>query len=105
MANHVASRMNRGRRSMLLVATIAAVAAPLIAGVQSPSVDGAQSLASSHDAAFEVASVRPSSLWKAEGEGSSRSKIEFGPNSLTMRNVDLNECVQWAYGVQPYRIL
>jgi uncharacterized protein (TIGR03435 family) len=67
--------------------------------------DRAQSLASSHDAAFEVASIRPSSLWKAGGEGSSRSKVEFAPNSLTMRNVDLNECVQWAYGVQPYRIL
>jgi uncharacterized protein (TIGR03435 family) len=65
----------------------------------------AQSLASSHDAAFEVASIRPSLLWKGGGEGSSRSKIEFAANSLTMRNVDLSECVQWAYSVQPYRIL
>jgi uncharacterized protein (TIGR03435 family) len=61
-------------------------------------------LAGSHDIAFEVASIRPSSIWKAGGEGSSRSKIEFARNSLTMRNVDLNECVQWAYGVQSYRI-
>jgi uncharacterized protein (TIGR03435 family) len=103
VGNRIAYRMNRRRRSMLLVATIAVIAARLIAGTTSASLDRAQSLASSHDLAFEVASIRPSSIWKA-GEGSSRSKIEFASNSLTMRNVDLNECVQWAYGVQSYRI-
>lgn len=103
MGNRIAYRMNRGRRSMLRVVTIATIAARLIAGTESASLDRAQSLASSHDVAFDVASIRPSSIWKA-GEGSSRSKIEFAPNSLTMRNVDLNECVQWAYGVQSYRI-
>jgi hypothetical protein len=48
---------------------------------------GAQSLAGSHAAAFEVASIRPNSVWKAGGEGNSRSKIEFTPDRLTMRNV------------------
>jgi uncharacterized protein (TIGR03435 family) len=103
VGNRIAYRMNRRRRCMLLVATIAFIAARPIAGTTSASLDRAQSLASSHDLAFEVASIRPSLIWKA-GEGSSRSKIEFAPNSLTMRNVDLNECVQWAYGVQSYRI-
>jgi bla regulator protein blaR1 len=104
MANGIAHRIKRGRRSMLVIAAIATIVAPLIAGIQNASLDRAQSLANSHDAAFEAVSIRPSSIWKAGGEGSSRSKIEFAPNSLTMRNVDLNECVQWAYGVQSYRI-
>ena len=44
-------------------------------------------------------------MWKAGGEGSSsRSQIENSPDSLTMINIDLNEMVQWAYGLQPYQI-
>ena len=97
MANHVAYRLSLGLRFMA-VGAIAAVAAPLI----SPS--GAQSAAAPSPAAFEVASVRPGAMWKAGGEGHSRSDIEFSPDSLTMRNVDLSECVQWAYGVKFYQI-
>lgn len=44
-------------------------------------------------------------MWKAGGEGSStRSQIENSPDSLTMLNINLNEMVQWAYGLQPYQI-
>jgi uncharacterized protein (TIGR03435 family) len=44
-------------------------------------------------------------MWKAGGEGSSsRSQIEHGPDSLTTLNTNLNEMVQWAYGLQPYQI-
>lgn len=53
---------------------------------------------------FEVASIKLSALWKPGGEGSKRSRIEHTPNSLTMRNVDLNDCVQWAYGVESFQI-
>src|SRR5437588_5472044 len=54
---------------------------------------------------FEVASIKPSPIWKAGGEGSSsRSQIEHAANRLTMRNIDLNEMVQWAYQFQPYQI-
>src|SRR5438067_13229405 len=54
---------------------------------------------------FEIASIKPSALWKAGGEGSSsRSYIEHAANSLTMRNIDLNEMLQWAYAFQPYQI-
>ena len=104
MADRFAYRRKKGPMFTLLVAAIAAIAAPLIGESESASLDRTQSLASSHDGAFEVASIRPSSTWKAGGEGNSRSRIEVAPNSLTMRNVDLNECVQWAYGVQSYRI-
>lgn len=89
---------------MLLVAAIATIAAPLIGVSERASLDRAKYVPGSHDVAFEVASIRPSSIWKAGGEGNSRSKIEVAPDGLTMRNVDLNECVQWAYSVQSYRI-
>jgi uncharacterized protein (TIGR03435 family) len=104
MANRFAYRWEKGRTFALLAAAIATVAVTRIGECERASLDPAQSLASSHNAAFEVASIRPSSIWKAGGEGSSRSRIEVAPNSLTMRNVDLNECVQWAYGVRSYRI-
>lgn len=98
MANHVAYRLSLGRRFLLAVAVIAAAAAPPV----SPS--RAQSVAAPRPAAFEVASIRPGAIWKAGGEGQSRSDIEFSPDSLTMRNVDLSECVQWAYSVKFYQI-
>jgi uncharacterized protein (TIGR03435 family) len=53
---------------------------------------------------FEVASIKPAAMWKTGGEGSGRSRIEYSRDSLTMRNVDLKECVQWAYGVEYYQI-
>jgi uncharacterized protein (TIGR03435 family) len=102
MANCFVYCRKKGRTFILLVAAIATIAAPLIGESAYP--DRTQSLPGSPDAAFEVASIRPSSTWKAGGEGNSRSRIEVAPNSLTMRNVDLNECVQWAYGIQPYRV-
>lgn len=57
---------------------------------------------------FDVASVKPSAISKEGGEdggeGSSRSEIQYSPDSLTMRNVTLRECVQWAYRVEAYQI-
>lgn len=51
-------------------------------------------------AAFEVASIKPAVLGRTGYEGTSRSKVEPTPNRLTMSNVDLNECIQWAYGAR-----
>jgi uncharacterized protein (TIGR03435 family) len=104
MANRISYRMNLPRRPVLAVVAIMALTSHGDAGIGSAPTCGAQSLAGSHPAAFEVASIRPNSVWKSGGEGNSRSKIEFTPDRLTMRNVDLSECVQWAYGVQFYRI-
>jgi uncharacterized protein (TIGR03435 family) len=39
------------------------------------------------------------------GEGNSRAKIEYAADSLTMRNIDLSEMVQWAYGLEHYQVL
>lgn len=53
---------------------------------------------------FDAASIKLAALWKPGGEGSKRSKIEYTPKSLSMWNVDLSECVQWAYGVPFYQV-
>jgi uncharacterized protein (TIGR03435 family) len=104
MANRISSSLNLGRRLVPGVVAIMALTIAGNSGIGRASPRWAQSLAGSHAAAFEVASIRPNSVWKAGGEGNSRSKIEFTPDRLTMRNVDLSECIQWAYGVQFYRI-
>src|SRR5579862_7094714 len=96
MVNRMANRrLNSGCRLILAIATISALTGDLAIG--SASAGWAEFLAGSHAATFEVASIRPNSASKAGGEGSYRSKIEFAADSLTMRNVDLSECIQWAY--------
>jgi uncharacterized protein (TIGR03435 family) len=70
-------------------AAIFLAAAPMMVG-QSP-------------AAFEVASIKPAAI-SAAREGGSRSRIEHTPTSLSMWNVELRECVQWAYGIAPFQI-
>ena len=54
-----------------------------------------------HAQSFEVASVKPSVIRTTEG---GRSRIEYSADRVTMRNVDLKECVQWAYRVEYYQI-
>jgi len=53
---------------------------------------------------FDAASIKLAALWKPGGEGSKRSKIEYTAESLSMSNVDLSDCVQWAYGVPFYQV-
>ncbi len=53
--------------------------------------------------AFEVASIRPA-VQAAAGEGGSRSQIEFAADSLTMLNIDVEEMIEWAYGLGHYRV-
>ncbi len=54
--------------------------------------------------AFEVASVKPSLIGRAGGEGSRREKVDHTPGSLTMRNVSMKSAIQWAYGVKNYQV-
>jgi uncharacterized protein (TIGR03435 family) len=49
---------------------------------------------------FDVASIRPAVVEAAGREGSTRSQIQTAPDSLTLRNIDLDEMVEWAYTVQ-----
>jgi uncharacterized protein (TIGR03435 family) len=55
-------------------------------------------------ASFEVASIRPVAGGESFGEGGSRSQIETAADGLTMRNIDLSEMIQWAYGLQHYQL-
>jgi uncharacterized protein (TIGR03435 family) len=57
-----------------------------------------------HAASFEVASIKPAAVSKTGGEGSGRARIEYTPDSLTMRNVGLKQCLQWAYRVEYFQI-
>ena len=49
---------------------------------------------------FEVASVRPIVTDAISGEGGTRSQIQSAPDGLTLRNIDLDEMIEWAYTVQ-----
>ena len=62
---------------------------------------GAQSTAP--PASFDAASVKPAAI-PLVNEGGNRARIEYTPNSLTMRNVALTDCVQWAYGVAEFQV-
>jgi bla regulator protein BlaR1 len=57
-----------------------------------------------HAQTFDVASVKPSQAGSAGGEGSTRESISYDPGSLTMRNVTLKSCIQWAYSVAGYQV-
>ena len=50
------------------------------------------------DPAFDVASVKISKT------GVRREVIQTAPGSLTMRNVPLRTCIDWAYGVDEYQV-
>lgn len=52
---------------------------------------------------FDVASIKIAVV-PVGREGGNRSRIEHTPTSLTMLNVDLNRCVQWAYDVAPFQV-
>lgn len=50
--------------------------------------------------AFEVASIHPVVIDAPGGEGGTRSQIQPAPDSLILRNIDLDEMIEWAYGIQ-----
>jgi uncharacterized protein (TIGR03435 family) len=51
--------------------------------------------------AFDVASIKPH---QTEPNSENRQRIDSAPGSLTMRNVNLRDCIKWAYGVKDYQI-
>jgi uncharacterized protein (TIGR03435 family) len=80
---------------------VIAIAAAMAVGVLTPSPGNAQSKAEPQT--FEVASIRPAAV-PVGREGGNRSRIEHTPNRLTMWNVGLSDCVQWAYGVASFQV-
>jgi uncharacterized protein (TIGR03435 family) len=69
---------------------------PLLLVLAATAADGAPQ-------SFEVASIKAAAI-PVGGEGGNRSRIEHTPTSLTMLNVDLQNCVQWAYGVAFFQV-
>lgn len=63
----------------------------------------ARAQATASQPAFEVASIRPAVQALAD-EGSSRSQVACSADSLTMRNIDMSEMVEWAYDLDHFRI-
>jgi uncharacterized protein (TIGR03435 family) len=59
--------------------------------------------ADSQPATFEAASIKPAAI-PVTREGGNRSRIEHTPISLSMWNVSVRDCVQWAYGVASYQV-
>ncbi len=53
---------------------------------------------------FDVASVKTSTFGQSGLEGSKRSRVDVTPKSVTLRNVTVGDCIQWAYNVKPYQI-
>ena len=54
--------------------------------------------------AFDVASIKPGVLARRGGEGSLKESIQVSPLTLTMRNVSLGTCIQYAYRVKEYQV-
>jgi uncharacterized protein (TIGR03435 family) len=53
---------------------------------------------------FSVASIKPSQLAHAGGEGSGREQVAISPTGVTLTNASLSFCVQWAYNVRPWQV-
>src|ERR1700730_8542680 len=93
---------NRNARITNFIVSAAIALAAVVAGTQFGALLSGQS-STNGPSAFEVASIRPA-VHGAGEEGSTRSQIETAGDGLTMRNVDLREMVQWAYGLEDYQV-
>jgi uncharacterized protein (TIGR03435 family) len=55
-------------------------------------------------ATFDVASIKPSRIERKGGENSRREHVAVSPTGVTMLNVSLSYCIQWAYSVKFYQV-
>jgi len=92
------------RRLMGMLAAVTAAAGAIVMGIGNAPPCYAQPQAESRVAAFDVASVRPAGIGRSGKEGSKRSRIEYSPKSVSMWNVDVAECVEWAFNVRFYQV-
>lgn len=81
---------------------LASVAAVLLVGVPlsppSPVLAGQTPPHQGHT--FEVASIRPAGGNFTGGEGSTRSQIQTAPDGLTLRNINIDEMIEWAFTLE-----
>jgi uncharacterized protein (TIGR03435 family) len=53
---------------------------------------------------FAAASVKPSQIYRAGGEGSGQEHAVISPAGVTLTNASLSFCIQWAYNVRFYQV-
>jgi uncharacterized protein (TIGR03435 family) len=95
VANRAADSLNLGRKILLAVAALAAVAGPIAIGTLSAPASRAQSQAVTAPRAFEAASVKPT-------QGGRTRSIE--PGRITYLDTTLGEFIAMAYGLKRYQI-
>lgn len=54
--------------------------------------------------AFDVASITPTPVDRARGEGGGWERISWTPTRLSLENASLSVCIQWAWEVKFYQI-
>ena len=92
-------------RLLLACNSVLAVATPLVFGfLAAAQVAGGSGVPADARPSFEVASIRASRIGQRSNEGSSRSRVEYAPNGVRMTNVNVKDCIQWAYGVPFYQL-
>jgi uncharacterized protein (TIGR03435 family) len=101
MSNRTAFRPRFVRKVSLVSVRAVRVLMPFAVGIANTPFVHAQPAAPAP--AFEVASVKPAAI-PVGREGGNRSRIEHTPTTLTMLNVGLSDCVQWAYGVAFFQV-
>ena len=100
---------------MLSTTRIALLSLPLLGMFNRPSLAAPPQPGGTPDEVFEVASVRPSRVptipplvrgqRRTNGEALlSAEKIDASPGNLTMRNVRLISCLQWAYALRSFQV-
>lgn len=89
-------------KRLAALTTIAIVSLPF-AGSSISTLSGAQG-SPDRRTAFEVASIRPTAIDTPGGEGSTRSQIQTAPDGLSLRNIDVEEMIDWAYTLQPSQL-
>jgi uncharacterized protein (TIGR03435 family) len=99
MSNHVAFRMDLGRKILLGTVGLLLLGGPIVLGLLNAPPGRAQS-PSQDDAgpAFEVASVKPNKTGLRGGQ------LNTDPGHLTITNVSLRTCIKAAYGLQNYQL-
>lgn len=83
--------LNRTRKTLIAVAAVGAIAAPLLIGAMQQ-----QTAANSYQ--FEVASIRPAA------PGHQGTSIHTGQTEFRTRNCSLFSLITFAYNIQPYQV-
>jgi uncharacterized protein (TIGR03435 family) len=95
IANRTADGLNFGRKLLLAVAAVAAVAGPIFSGILCAPASHAQSQSESAPRAFEAASIKLT-------QGGRTRSIE--PGRITYLDTALGEFITMAYGLKRYQV-